>query len=941
MDTRSDRGEFYPGGERGGVPPGTQLSEKVDRVNVGEIGESYTLKTVKEKVNQLVRVVAPAATCIAILAVVRLLSPSTHAATAPLEDIPNTAPVVTNEEDSVALSTLATATNALQSSTSAAMSELRSDIETATNNLKTAFNGALAAESNRVESTYAKRSEIPTAPDLAPYALKSELPTDYLKEGDITNFATRAWINSQNYAREGTVYTRLDAQDLAIDAATNAQNAAIAATSNRVTAATNSVWQGVRAASNELARADARLDAKIDALELTGGMTRLWSSDATTYQDATGVVWQVQVVTGLWTVVHSWTTTGLNWEGPWWWGAEGAGEDYYEGPGWYISSNMLTPMRMSEDPYEKEIVWQWGYWDEQDEQEHSITTTCSRTVQWLTNAVNRVAYTNDLATATKGVMGEVDERFNRWGEMGTVFAATRLVDQTGGGHGDVTASDVWQIARSATNYTDRALGAFATTGTVNRANTADSASTAESAMDADNAANASFADEAETAQYLLGGFDKTVRWEVEGLLLASTNAALAVVGSATNGLPEAIGRKQDALPYPTNAIPYAAISGAPSGGGQEWPAELVYTNTPLIFADGEDTNVTSLALHAQPTNYTSLSFLSPVSYYLPNRFSLLELGHDYQIAAAQWFQVGRYLFAQNPENIMFVGGGQHRSLQDYLDACSPQTMADLLSCYIPTNGGGRIHGDLTIDGRLTAGELITITNSDIHAKGFKVENKVLTADGLMASNGMVRINCARFVIGFGTPRIHLETNDLSAITYGGTWEQPAGSVFSWQDSHIQAYLAGESGQQDIELRNPYVRYMDVKNGFAGWKIKGHNVNNGPLKHFTLDNYRTHHFTDADVGNYGIEFTIASNAHVRIVYDFASAPPSAVYFFCGRDGNDLSATMLSNGTELLAPTAGAKTLLEIEHLSGWTFIVKETPLTYENTVMPWIQAQEEP
>ncbi len=28
--------------------------------------------------------------------------------------------------------------------------------------------------------------------------------------------------------------------------------------------------------------------------------------------------------------------------------------------------------------------------------------------------------------------------------------------------------------------------------------------------------------------------------------------------------------KQDALPYPTNAIPYAAISGAPSGGGQEW-----------------------------------------------------------------------------------------------------------------------------------------------------------------------------------------------------------------------------------------------------------------------------------------------------------------------------------------------------------------------------------
>ena len=373
----------------------------------------------------------------------------------------------------------------------------------------------------------------------------------------------------------------------------------------------------------------------------------------------------------------------------------------------------------------------------------------------------------------------------------------------------------------------------------------------------------------------------------------------------------------------------------------EWPAELVHTNTPLIFVDGTDTNVTSLALRAQPENYTSLSFLSPVSYYLPNRFSLLELGHDYQIAAAQWLQVGRYLYLQAPENIVFVGGGQHRSFQDYLDACSPQTMADLLSCYIPTNGGGRIHGDLTIDGRLTAGELITITNSDIHAKGFQVVNKVLTAEGLTASNGMVQINCARMLIGMGTPRIHLETNSPSAITYGGTWEHPEGSVFSWQEQHIEEYLAGDTLHQDIELRNPYVRYLDVKDGFMGWKVKSHAVNNGSLKHFTLDNYRTHHFTDADVGEYGIEFTINSNAHVRIVYDFATTPPSAVYFACGRGGNDASAVMISSGTELLEPTAGVKTLLEIDHLSSWTFIVKETPLTYQNTVTPWADTQEEP
>ena len=59
MDERSDRGEFYPGGSRSDVPPGTS-TDKVDRVNLGEVGESYTLKDVKQKVNQIVRAIAPA-----------------------------------------------------------------------------------------------------------------------------------------------------------------------------------------------------------------------------------------------------------------------------------------------------------------------------------------------------------------------------------------------------------------------------------------------------------------------------------------------------------------------------------------------------------------------------------------------------------------------------------------------------------------------------------------------------------------------------------------------------------------------------------------------------------------------------------------------------------------------------------------------------------------
>ena len=645
MDERADRGEFYPGGRTTPEGGGGTDTGKVDRVNLGEIPASYTLKDVKKKVNQIVRAIAPAAVCIA-LAVVRLMS---YAATAPLEDIPNTAPVVTNEEDAVAMA----AVGALGAATSNQVAELSSAFRTGladgTNAVLRAAMGAVAAESNRVDATFAKRSEIPAAPDLAPYALKSELPQDYLTENDITNFATRAWINSQNYAREGTVYTRLDAQDLAIDAATNAvlrdfrlkiddlrlgtnalavahrtdvnalraadtalsnrldtatRNldtawragtntlrvalaatsnnlqrsilnlqsstasgtnrlwAALASASNRMDRATNEVMRIVRAesnrldtatrnldtawragtntlardfrlkiddlrlgtnalgyamkagtnrrwaaqtaasnrmdratnevmrivraesnrldrATNELARADARLDAKIDALELTGGMTRLWSSDATIYQDATGTVWQVQDSLGPWQATTS-SVQFVRWE-------DLSTEEYdlwkiffsvdgTNAEGYAASPAGLTSYTLPAGEWEYSGLSVYG--------DFPVTFVRPAIPGGATNAVNRVAYTNDLAAATNGVMGEVDNRFNQWGEMGTVYAATRLVDQTGGGYDDVTA--------------------------------------------------------------------------------------------------ETVARKQDALPYPTNAIPYAAIDGAPSGG-PEWRVVEVDENTPVSF----------------------------------------------------------------------------------------------------------------------------------------------------------------------------------------------------------------------------------------------------------------------------------------------------------------------------------------------------------------------
>ena len=60
MDERADSGEYYPDARTGTVSDET-LRNKVDRVNLGELGEVYQLKDVRAKVNQIVRAIAPAA----------------------------------------------------------------------------------------------------------------------------------------------------------------------------------------------------------------------------------------------------------------------------------------------------------------------------------------------------------------------------------------------------------------------------------------------------------------------------------------------------------------------------------------------------------------------------------------------------------------------------------------------------------------------------------------------------------------------------------------------------------------------------------------------------------------------------------------------------------------------------------------------------------------
>lgn len=188
-----------------------------------------------------------------------------------------------------------------------------------------------------------------------------------------------------------------------------------------------------------------------------------------------------------------------------------------------------------------------------------------------------------------------------------------------------------QSLQPSTNYTDRALAAFATTGTVDCAHTAYSASTAEGAMSATWASRLSSgggvgADNF-TYEGIVNGFTAGTNYtdavaadirqsyipidggpifstvelflnnllHEQGMLLLELPSgdnvdAAAFVGSTqiTNQGAVAVAeglaaRKQDALPYPTNAIPYAAIDGAPGGGAPEWRVVQIDENTPVSF----------------------------------------------------------------------------------------------------------------------------------------------------------------------------------------------------------------------------------------------------------------------------------------------------------------------------------------------------------------------
>ena len=185
-DTREDHGSYYPGAKvivsgSGTSGTSTDVSGKVDRVTIGEIGDTYTLRIVKANVDKLIKAVAPVASCLAAM----LYMSTAMAATEVFEDIPSNARVVVSEDDPVALAAIPEAVGA---ATNAA-------VETA----KTYADAAVAVEaSNRADAVEGVWVRSKSYTDAATNALAAKIPVV-----DLAPFATKTWVEAKGYVTSG------------------------------------------------------------------------------------------------------------------------------------------------------------------------------------------------------------------------------------------------------------------------------------------------------------------------------------------------------------------------------------------------------------------------------------------------------------------------------------------------------------------------------------------------------------------------------------------------------------------------------------------------------------------------------------------------------------------------------------------------------------------
>ena len=347
------------------------------------------------------------------------------------------------------------------------------------------------------------------------------------------------------------------------------------------------------------------------------------------------------------------------------------------------------------------------------------------------------------------------------------------------------------------------------------------------------------------------------------------------------------------------------------------------------------------------------------SAYWPNRQRVLRMGDEYSVISMDRTET-KLLLVDDPTHLVFVdsvtvdGNGNtnytFKTFQQFLNAVSPDTLQQTLRSYLPTEGGGSVTGnvemvgDLLVQGKFEAPNLVRVVTADIEANGFSVSNGVLRANsGLMVSNGMCRINCARAVLGIGTPRLHMETVDpLSHITFGGTWDQPYGNLTDAISITVQNNIVNAVPTFDQAKSYAYLPTNTppfTTGTYLSQDVVSHTP---PVGLVTLRNWKTNVLTDSQYNAY-VVLQLDSNDlpldkfECDILFRYTSSVPS-FYFHFGTFGD---APTFYGQMDAFSPTAGTVRLVHMKHIGNDEWIVTYQDLTSWSPPMNMTFPSEEP
>ncbi len=331
MDTRKEHGQYWPGTRTatGGETPAGTDNGKVDRVDLGTLPADATASEMRTAIRNIQNAMRPLATALA-----AALCGFAMAQTAAWDSLRGGAHVVTNEQDSAAMATIATATNALHEEISAVSGQAASAAALATNGIpetlaghETRIGALEESAADRPDmSLYALRAEVPQAVDLAPYATT----TDVVNRISASASATALQIETLRQNTATAIVSSTNGLPEKIAAATNGIPVRIAAATNglpeRIASSTNEMYTSlaptISAAATALqptatnsipetlawhASELARLSLALAANTESNTAYRLMSPEGDIYQDATGAVWHVAYATNL----SPWFVSGI------------------------------------------------------------------------------------------------------------------------------------------------------------------------------------------------------------------------------------------------------------------------------------------------------------------------------------------------------------------------------------------------------------------------------------------------------------------------------------------------------------------------------------------------------------------------------------------------------------------------------------------------------